>query len=86
MFGRNTMRGLIAPTTGLSYSFRWGGVQPTRSNPLGWSETTPRSAFGASPQGTPKGAPLADRQSRIRGGRSIRLFHAVGVPQGAVEN
>ena len=27
---------------------------------------SPRSAFGASPQG---GAPLADRQSRIRGGR-----------------
>ena len=26
---------------------------------------SPRSAFGASPQG----APLADRQSRIRGGR-----------------
>ena len=29
----------------------------------------PRRAFSASP----KGAPLADRQSRIRGGRSIAL-------------
>jgi len=37
---------------------------------------TPRSAFGASPQG----APTADRQSRIRGGRLMDRLPASPVP------
>ena len=50
----------------------------------------PRSAFGAPPRGGPfilrYRRTTADRQSRIRGGRLMRLFHAIGVPHGAVEN
>jgi hypothetical protein len=41
----------------------------------------PRSAFGASPQG----APSADRQSRIRGGRLMNRFDASRIRRCAVE-
>ncbi len=33
-----------------------------------------------------KGAPLADRQSRIRGGRLVVPIHASWVPVGAMDN